>query len=58
MDVIGLIYCLELQDDIQDLKKLGLTSEEIEGFIEFDWEPALNAGLISSLLERGANDKH
>ena len=58
MNTIGLLDCLELQIDIQELKKIGLSEEEIDGFIEFEWDPVMDTGLISSLLERRINDQH
>lgn len=38
MNVKNLSACLEFQSEINDLKKLGLTGEEIMGFFEFDWD--------------------
>lgn len=58
MNVNGLLESLELQVTLQDLRKLGLTEEEIEGFIEFDWDSSVSTNLITSLLERNAYDKH
>lgn len=58
MNVKGLIDCLEMQIDLQDLRKIGLTKEEIDGFIEFEWDLFISKDLITSLVERGANDKH
>lgn len=58
MNIIGLLDCIELQNNIEDLRKLGLTEKEIEGFIEFEWEPVIGACLISSLFERGIDDRH
>ena len=37
-DLKNLLIQLEIQKEIQELKELGLTSIEIEGYIEFYWD--------------------
>ena len=56
MNAERLLVCLEFQIELQELKQLGLTKEEIEGYFEFDWD--LGKDLISALVERGINDQH
>jgi hypothetical protein len=34
IDTTGLLNAVELQLELQELKKLGLSDEEIEGFVE------------------------
>jgi hypothetical protein len=58
MNVSGLLECLEFQIDVQELRTLGLTKEEIEGFIQFEWDSSIGADLITSLMERSADDQH
>jgi hypothetical protein len=38
MSIKNLLACLEFQNEISELKKLGLTEEEIVGFFEFNWD--------------------
>jgi len=48
----GLEIQLELQKEKEDLRALGLTEEEIEGYIEFYWDnwfPVLPARSAKSL---------
>jgi len=56
MDTERLLVCLEFQIEVQELKKLGLTDEEIEGFFEFDWD--IGKDLFTSLAERSADVQH
>jgi len=56
MDAERLRVCLEFQVELQELKKLGLSREEIDGFFEFEWE--LGQDLITALVERGTDDQH
>lgn len=57
MNVNRLVYCLETYIDLQDLRKIGLSEEEIDGFIIFEWDSFIGKDLIELLVE-GANDKH
>jgi len=56
MNAERLLVCLEFQIEAQELKQLGLTQEEIEGFFEFDWD--LGQDLITTLAEQDTNDQH
>lgn len=38
MNTSGLLDSINLYNDIQDLRELGLTQEEIDGYIEFEWD--------------------
>ena len=58
MNVKGLVYGLEFQIDLQDLRNIGLTEEEINRFIEFEWDSFVGEDTVTSLVERGADDKH
>ncbi|KKM65174.1 hypothetical protein LCGC14_1493910 [marine sediment metagenome] len=58
MNVKGLIDSLEMQIDLQDLRNIGLTEKEIEGFIVFEWDSFIGKDLIISFVERGVNDQH
>lgn len=58
MNAINLIESLELQIEIQELKKLGLTKDEIEGFIAFEWDSAICKDTINLMIEKTTNDKH
>ena len=58
MNMKGLIDSLEMQIDLQDLRKIGLTEKEIEGFIVFEWDSFIGNDLSISLVERGVNDQH
>lgn len=56
MNIIGLVDCLEFVVETQELRKLGLTEEEVSGYFEFDWD--LGADLITSIIRRGTDDKY
>jgi len=56
MNISRLVYCLEFIVESQELRELGLNEKEIEGYFCFNWD--LGTDLITSMLERGTNDKH
>ena len=56
MNTKGLLVCLEFYVELQSLKKLGLTQEEIDGFFEFEWD--VGKDLFLPLLERSLYDRH
>jgi len=56
MNVERLLLCLEFQVEIQELRDLGLSEEEIEGYFDFDWD--CGQSLLNTLLMRGTDDQH
>jgi len=56
MNIDSLLVSLEFNAEIMELKKIGLTQEEIDGFFEFDWDILDNK--FSNLIARSANDQH
>ena len=56
MDIDSLLVSLEFNVEITELKKIGLTPEEIDGFFEFDWDILDNK--FYNLITRSANDQH
>lgn len=48
INVISLLNAVELQIELQELRELGLTEEEIDGFIEFFFESWIEAKPIAS----------
>jgi len=54
MNIDGLIACLEFNLELQNLRKIGLSEEEIEGFFDFNW--CSDKDIINSLLELVKDD--
>ena len=52
----NLIENLLLYADIQDLRKLQLTEEEIQGYLEFEWDSVQADPILSYFPRQVKND--
>lgn len=53
MDINGLIDSIQLYIDIQELQNIGLSAEEVEGYVEFEWDID---GIITQQIKQGDDD--